>query len=487
MKVPFIKKFNYKGVNMKNELKRGLKSRHLNMIAIGGTIGTGLFLASGYNIEKAGVGGGPLAYLIIGILVYFLMMGVGEMSTFLPTSGAYQTFAGLFVHPVFGFAVGWNVWVNASISIGAELVGGAMIMQQFFPGINPVVWCIVIGVGILLLNLITVKAYGEAEFWFAGIKVVTIIAFMITGILMIIGVIGSKGPIGFSNWTSASFMPNGIWAVALVSIGVIWSYLGVETVTIAAGETENPQVNVPKAIKTVFFRIVLFYVGSVTIIGLVVPYKNVDVLHNGYAGVFTMAGIGFGATLMNVVILTSLASCANSVVYIASRMLMALAQEGKAPKVFGKINSRGIPVPAILLTMSIGFISILTNFISPDKVFVWLISIAGFNTLLTWFGILLSHAKFRKWLVKNGGKVENLKFKASFYPTAPIIALIFLIAIAIAMATSPDTRFSFLIGIPMMALYFGIGYWQYKKGNMIPPSYSEYLEENIKAKESENS
>jgi len=466
---------------MENKLKRGLKRRHLNMIAIGGTIGTGLFLASGYNIEKAGSGGGPLAYLLIGILVYFLMQGVGEMSTFYPTSGAYQTFAGLFVHPVFGFAVGWNVWVNASISIGAELVGGAMIMQQFFPDINPVIWCIIIGVGILLLNMIDVKAYGEAEFWFAGVKVVTIIAFMVTGILMIFGVIGTQGPIGFSNWTSASFMPNGIMSVALVSIGVIWSYLGVETVTIAAGETENPQANVPRAIKTVFFRIALFYVGSVTIIGLVVPYDKVDVLHNGYAGVFAMAGIGFAATLMNIVILTSLASCANSVVYIASRMLMALAQEGKAPQIFSKINKRGIPVPAILLTMSVGFVSLLTNFVSPDKVFIWLISIAGFNTLLSWFGILLSHVKFRKWLVANGGKVENLKFKTKFYPIAPIISLAVLVAIGVAMATSSDTRFSFLIGVPMMAIYFGIGYMQFKKGKMVMPEYEHYLKLNIES------
>ncbi len=468
---------------MQNSLKRGLKGRHLNMIAIGGTIGTGLFLASGYNIQKAGAGGGPLAYLIIGILVYFLMMGLGEMATFMPTSGAYSTFAGLFVHPIFGFAIGWNVWVNASISIGAELVGGSMIMQQFFPNINPVIWCIIIGIGVLLLNMIDVKAYGEAEFWFAGIKVVTIITFMIVGVLMLLGVVGKQGPIGFSNWTSASFMPNGIWAVMLVTVGVVWSYLGVETVTIAAGETENPEINVPKAIKTVFFRIALFYVGSVTIIGLVVPYTSVSVMHNGYAGIFLMAGFKSAATLMNIVILASLASCANSVVFVASRMLMALSQEGKAPKIFGRINKRGIPVPAILLTMSIGFLSLMTNFISPDKVFIWLISIAGFNTLLSWFGILLSHIKFRKWLVANGGKVENLKFKTSFYPIAPILSLVFLIAIAIAMATSADTRFSFLIGIPMMVIYFTIGVWQYKKGKMIKPDYAKYLEANINSED----
>jgi len=462
-----------------NQVKRGLKKRHLSMIAIGGTIGTGLFLTSGYNIQNAGAFGGPLAYLIIGILVYVLMHGVGEMSTFMPTSGAYSTFSGLFVHPVFGFAVGWNVWINASISIGAELVGGAVILQQFFPSVPPFIWCLVIGAIVLVLNLTTVKAYGEAEFWFASIKVVTIIIFIVVGILMIVGVTGQQGFIGFKNWNSGSMMPFGFSAVILTAAGVIWSYLGVETVTIAAGETENPEKNVPAAIKTVFFRIVLFYVGSVTIMSLVVPFTDVSVMNNGYAGVFKLAGFQAAAVAMNIVILTSLSSCTNSVVYVASRMLMALSQEGKAPKIFSRVNSRGIPTPAILLTMAIGLISLATNFASPDKVFVWIVSIAGFNTLLTWFGILLSHFCFRKWLVKHGGKVENLKFKTKAFPTATILGLVFLVFIAIVTAVSPSTRLTFYIGAPMIIIYFAAGYILYKKGKIIPVDYKPFLDANI--------
>lgn len=466
--------------NNNNHVKRGLKKRHLNMIAIGGTIGTGLFLTSGYNIQNAGAFGGPLAYLIIGILVYVLMNGVGEMSTFLPTSGAYATFAGLFVHPVFGFAVGWNVWINASISIGAELVGGAVILQQFFPSVPPFIWCLIIGGLVLALNLTTVKAYGEAEFWFASIKVVTVIIFIVVGILMILGIVGKQGFIGFENWNSHTMAPFGFSAVILTAAGVIWSYLGVETVTIAAGETENPEKNVPSAIKTVFFRIVLFYVGSVTVMSLVVPFDQVSVMNNGYAGVFKLAGFQAAAVAMNIVILTSLASCTNSVVYVASRMLMALSQEGKAPKIFGKVNSRGIPAPAILMTMAIGLVSLATNFASPDKVFVWIVSIAGFNTLLTWFGILLSHYCFRKWLVKHEGKVENLKFKSKAYPTATVLGLIFLIFIAIVTAVSESTRLTFYIGAPMIVIYFIVGFIVYKKGKIIPVKYESFLEANIK-------
>jgi lysine-specific permease len=461
------------------QVKRGLKKRHLSMIAIGGTIGTGLFLTSGYNIQNAGSLGGPLAYLIIGILVYVLMHGVGEMSTFMPTSGAYSTFSGLFVHPVFGFAVGWNVWVNASISIGAELVGGAVIMQQFFPSVPPFIWCVVIGVIVLALNLITVKAYGEAEFWFASIKVITIIIFIVVGLLMIVGVIGQQGFIGFKNWTGDTIIPFGFSAVILTAAGVIWSYLGVETVTIAAGETENPEKNVPAAIKTVFFRIILFYVGSVTIMSLVVPFTNVSVMHNGYAGLFQLAGFQAAAVAMNIVILTSLGSCTNSVLYVASRMLMALSQEGKAPRIFAKVNSRGIPTAAILMTMAIGLVSLATNFASPDKVFVWIVSIAGFNTLLSWFGILLSHANFRKWLVKHGGKVENLKFKSKAFPAATIAGLIFLVFIGIYIAISPSTRLTFYIGAPMIIIYFVAGFILYKKGKIIPVDYKPYLDANI--------
>lgn len=462
-----------------NQVKRGLKKRHLTMIAIGGTIGTGLFLTSGYNIQNAGALGGPLAYLIIGILVYVLMHGVGEMSTFMPTSGAYSTFAGLFVHPVFGFAVGWNVWVNASISIGAELVGGAVILQGFFPGVPPVIWCLVIGGLVLALNLSNVKAYGEAEFWFAGIKVVTIVIFIVVGILMIVGVVGQQGVIGFSNWNAKTMLPFGLPAVVLTAAGVIWSYLGVETVTIAAGETENPEENVPSAIKTVFFRIVLFYVGSVTIMSLVVPFTDVSVMNNGYAGVFKLAGFQAAAVAMNIVILTSLASCTNSVLYVASRMLMALSQEGKAPKMFSRVNKRGIPTPAILMTMAIGLISLATNFASPDKVFIWIVSIAGFNTLLSWFGILLSHFCFRKWVIAHGGKVENLKFKSKAYPTLTTLGLIFLVFIAIVVAVSPSTQMTFFIGAPMMIIYFVTGYVLYKKGKIIPVDYQPYLDANI--------
>jgi amino acid permease len=462
-----------------NELQRGLKRRHITMMSIGGTIGTGLFLASGNVVSKAGALGGPIAYLVIGILVYVLMKGLGEMSTFMPIPGAYTSYSGLFVHPVLGFMVGWNLCINGFLGLGAEIVGGGMILNQFFPGVPPVVFCILISLLILVLNLIDVKSYGEAEYWFAGIKVFAIIAFLIVGILMIFGVIGHQGFIGLSNLTSKSMFPHGLTAVILTMTGVIWSYLGVETVVSAAGETENPQKNVPRAINSIFIRILIFYVGSITVMGLVVPYKNVSVLSNGYTGLLGMAGIPGAATIMNIIILTSLASAGNSIVYLLSRTLIALSKEGKAPKALGKVNKRGIPTNAVILTLFLGQISLITNFVSPDKVFIWLVSIAGFNTLLGWFASFLSHYKFRKWLVAHGGSVDKLRFKMGTYPIPTIICLLVLVAIAIYTAYSPDTRFSFYIGAPMLVLYFIIGTYLNKKGKLQDPSYEAFLKAHI--------
>jgi amino acid permease len=469
-----------KGIETKkHDLQRGLKRRHITMISIGGTIGTGLFLASGNVVSQAGALGGPIAYLVIGILVFILMKGLGEMSTFMPVNGGYTTYSSLFVHPVLGFMVGWNLCINGFLGLGAEIVGGGMILNQFFPSVSPFVFCIMISILILALNLIDVKSYGEAEYWFAGIKVVAIILFLIVGLLMVFGVIGHQGFIGLSHWTGKSMYPNGFTAVILMMTGVIWSYLGVETVVVASGETENPQKNVPKAINSIFLRILIFYVGSVTIMGLVVPFQNISVLKNGYAGLLGMAGIPGAATVMNIVILTSLASAANSMIYAISRTLVALSKEGKAPKGLSKVNKRGIPMNAVILTLFLGQVSFITNFVSPDKVFVWLISIAGFNTLLGWFGSFLSHYRFRKWLVAKGGSVEKLKFKMGAFPIPTAVCLLALIAIAIYTAYSPGTRFSFYIGAPLLVIYFIIGTYLHKKGKLQEADYQPFLDAHI--------
>lgn len=457
--------------NQSGEFQRGLKPRHVSMIAIGGVIGTGLFLGTGYTISQAGGIGAPLAYFLIGIIIYFLINSLGEMATYMPVSGSFQTYCDLFVSPALGFALGWNYWFSWAMTTCSEMVATAVIMKSFFPNVPSVIWCFSLAVVILALNLFSVKIYGEAEFWFASIKVFTIIAFIIVGVLLIMGILGDQGYIGLSNISAENGggFPNGGIAVILVAFSAAFSYGGTEVIGITAGETQNPEKSIPKAVKSVFLRVIIFYVGSIAVLGLLVPYSEASAAESPYAMVFKMAGLPAAATFMNIIILTSLTSAANSGLYVCSRTLTSLAREGKAPELLGKINTKGVPVPALLITIAVGFIALLVNFFSPDKVYVWLMSIISLAIIFSWFGIAISHLKFRKWLVNHGGKVENLRFKAKLYPLGPILVMCTCVAIVIGQFFSEEGRLSAMLGVPLFIILILVGKYMQKKGRLIRP------------------
>jgi len=330
------------------ELQRGIGTRQLSMIAIGGAIGTGLFFASGGAIAQAGPGGALLAYATMGVAVYCMMQSLGEMATQLPIPGSFEAYAERFIDPSVAFAVGWNYWFSWAITLAAELVAGALIVQFWFPHSNSALWAMGFFVLLLALNLLSVKAYAEAEYWFAGIKVVTVIIFLAVGALMITGMIGGQH-IGFQNWTlsdpktgtHAPFV-GGLTAALAVFLVAGFSFQGTEGVGLAAAETANPTKNVPKAIKTVFWRILLFYIGSIFVVGTLISYTDSNLLHGDESHIafspFTMVfqqlpRFGYyAANLMNAVILSSVLSAGNSSMYVASRMLYAMAHSRKAPK-----------------------------------------------------------------------------------------------------------------------------------------------------------
>src|SRR6185312_13333988 len=267
------------------ELERGIGTRQLSMIAIGGAIGTGLFFASGGAIAQAGPGGALMAYAIMGIAVYCMMQSLGEMATQLPIPGSFEAYAERFVDPSLGFAVGWNYWFSWSITLAAELVAGALIVKFWFPHSNSTLWAVGFFSVLLVLNLLSVRAYAEAEYWFAGIKVVTVIIFLAVGALMITGMIGGQH-IGFQNWTLADAQTGtrapfvgGLTSVLTVFLVAGFSFQGTEGVGLAAAETANPSENVPKAIRTVFWRILLFYIGSIFVVGTLIAYTNPNLLH----------------------------------------------------------------------------------------------------------------------------------------------------------------------------------------------------------------
>ena len=420
-----------------NQLKRGLKARHLNMIALGGSIGTGIFLAMGDTINQAGPGGALVAYGLTGIMVYFLITSLGEMATFMPVSGSFSTYATKFIDPALGFALGWNYWYNWAITIAAEMVAGSLIMKYWFPNINGFFWSVLFLAIIVGLNVLSSKAYGESEYWFAGIKVVTVLVFLVIGVLMIAGIMNGSADVGFHNY----FIEDGPFHGGIKSIFSIFliagfSFQGTELIGVAACESENPEKTIPKAIKSIFWRIIIFYLGTIVILGAIIPFTKASVTTSPFTMVFERAGIAGAASLMNAIILTSILSAGNSGMYASSRMLFSMAKDGMAPKIFAKTNSRGVPVNALISTTIIASACFLTGVFAESTVYVWLIAASGLAGFIAWLGIAVCHYRFRKAYVYQGKSIDKLKFKSKFYPFGPIMALIMCIVIILGQGYS---------------------------------------------------
>jgi len=412
-----------------DQLRRSLKSRHLTMISLGGTIGTGLFLASGGSIHTAGPGGAILSYLIIGVMVYFLMQSLAEMGAYMPVAGSFSTYATKFVDPSLGFALGWNYWYNWAITIAAELSAVTMIMKFWFPNTPSYLWSAIFLVIMFLLNYLSVKGFGEAEYWFSLIKVITVIVFIIAGVLMIFGILGGH-VIGFKNLTTGDAPFHGGFMTMLgIFMAAGFSFQGTELLGVAAGETDDPEKSIPRAVKSVFWRILLFYVLAILVIGLLIPYTNGnlangDVSVSPFTLVFQKAGIAFAASVMNAVILTAVLSAGNSGMYASTRMLWDLAREGKAPKFLGKLNKRGVPVYALIATTLVGTLAFLASFFGDGTVYVWLLNASGMSGFIAWLGIAITHYRFRRAYVAQGKNLNDLPFKAKFFPFGPIFAFV---------------------------------------------------------------
>jgi lysine-specific permease len=451
------------------KLKRSLKSRHLTMISLGGAIGTGLFLGSGASIAQGGPGGALLAYIIIGVMVYFVMTSLGELAAFMPTSGAFSTYGSKFIDPAFGFALGWTYWYSWAITIAVELTASSMVMRFWFPHSSSFLWSFLFLALIFLLNYLSVKGYGEGEYWFSFIKVAAIIIFIVIGLLMIIGIMGGQ-TIGFTNFTvgKAPFS-GGMLGTFGIFLTAGFSFQGTEIVGVAAGESENPAKTIPKAINSIFWRILIFYVLAIFVVGLLIPYNNPNLLSNDimvspFTLVFKKAGIAFAAALMNAVILTAILSAGNSSLYASTRMLYAMAKEGQAPRIFTKLNKRGVPVAAIFLTTIIGMLAFLSSIFGNGIVYVWLMNLAGITGFIFWLGISASHYRFRKAYLAQGHSLEKLPYRAKWYPFGPIFAL----AVGLLVTLGQDYQAFFsskvdwgsviaaYLGIPLfLCLWFG--------------------------------
>ncbi|EPZ52880.1 gamma-aminobutyrate permease [Alicyclobacillus acidoterrestris ATCC 49025] len=464
-------------------LQRGLKSRHLSMIAIGGAIGTGLFVASGSSISDAGPGGALVAYMVVGIMVYFVMTGLGEMATFMPVAGSFERYASRFVDPALGFALGWNYWYTWAVTVPAELAAGSIVMKYWFPNSSSILWSAIFLVLLLLLNVVSVRGYGEGEFWFASVKVLTIIVFLVVGVLMIFGVFTGRG-VGFHTFNlGGSPFHGGALATFSTFLAAGFAFQGTELVGLAAGESDDPKRNVPRAIRQVFWRILIFYVLAIFVIGMLIPYTDPNLLKSDVNNVavspFTLilqrAGLAIAASVMNAVILTAVLSAGNSAVYASTRMLWALAKEGKAPRVFARLTRRGIPIYALIVTMVIGFVAFLASLYGNGVVYNWMLNAASLTGFLAWLGIAISHWRFRRAYVAQGRDLRDLAYRAKWYPFGPLFATILCIVVIVGQDYTAFTGghvqwagvVATYVGVPLF-LVLWIGYKLVRKTKVIP-------------------
>ncbi len=395
-------------------LERGLKNRHLSMIAIGGVIGAGLFVGSGAGIKSTGPGI-LLSYALGGILIILIMRMLGEMSAANPTTGSFSEHADRALGPWAGFTIGWLYWWFWVVVLAVEAVAGAKICHSHWSQIPEWLLTAVFLALLTATNLYSVKSYGEFEFWFASIKVVAISVFIVLGVLAIFGMLHGTHPVGMSNLTGrGGFLPHGFGAVITGLLTVVFAFMGSEIVTLAAGESQNPEKAVTKAINSVIWRILVFYLGSIAVVITLLPWNSSVVGASPYVAVLDHIGIPGAAGIMDFIVVTAVLSCLNSGLYTASRMGFSLAERGDAPRAWLQVSRRGVPWLAILSSVVFGFIAVFFDYTSPDLVFTFLLNSSGAVALFVWLVIAVTQLRMRRILLRE--QPERLLVKMWGYP-----------------------------------------------------------------------
>ncbi|GGS10925.1 MULTISPECIES: amino acid permease [Streptomyces] len=437
-------------------LSHGLKQRHLSMIALGGVIGAGLFVGSGAGIAAAG----PsivVAYALSGVLVMLVMRMLGEMSAAYPSSGSFSAHAERAIGPWAGFAAGWSFWVLLCTAVGLEGIGAAKIVQGWLPGTPQWMWVALFMVVFCGTNLAAVKNFGEFEFWFAALKVGAISLFLILGVLAIAGVLPGTDAPGTSNLTD--FMPNGGDGLVIGLLASVFAYGGLETVTIAAAESQDPVRGVASAVRTAMWRIAVFYIGSMAVAVTLVPWNSEEVTAKGpYIATLEHMGIPGASQLMNVVILVALLSAMNANIYGASRIAFSLVERGQGPKVLARLSG-GVPRIAVVTSSVLGFVCVLLSYWRPDDIFKWLLNMIGAVILIVWIFIAASQLLLRRRIEREAP--ERLVVRMWAFPWLTWVALAGMAAIFVLMWREPDTRTQLYSSGAMALFLAAVGYgWQ---------------------------
>ncbi len=432
-------------------LSRNLRNRHIQLIALGGTIGVGLFLGSARAIRH----GGPallLSYAVGGIAIFFIMRALGELLAYRPVAGAFASYAEEFCGPFAGFVTGWSYWFMWVVMAMAELTAIGLYVRFWAPSVPQWLPPLIVLAALYGSNLLAVRAFGELEFWFALVKIVTIVALIVAGVAVIsfhFGALG--GGARFSNlWSHGGFMPFGALGVLLTLQIVMFAYAGVELVGVTAGEAENPSVVLPRATNGIIFRILLFYVGALAVIMALVPWNQLSPDVSPFVFVFEKLGIPAAASLINVVVITAAASSCNSGLFSTGRMLYTLAQRGQAPRVFAALGRGQVPAAGIHASAAVMLIAVFLNYVVPKEVFTWVTSVTLIGTLWTWGIIMISHLGYRRAVRE--GRVAASTFRMPGAPVTNWIVVAFLLFVTAMLSLDPGTR----VALYVAPAWFGV-------------------------------
>jgi AAT family amino acid transporter len=439
-----------------DQLARALSHRQIQLMAIGGAIGVGLFLGSGKAIREAG----PavlLCYLLAGVVVFLMLRALGEMAVDRPISGSFSRYAEDLVGPWAGFATGWTYWVLWATTVMAEVTAVGIYVQYFFPEVPQWLPAFASIVVLLGFNLISVRWFGEAEFWFALIKIVAILAFIASGIAILVFGLGDLGEqASVSNlWDHGGFFPQGIGGMLEALQIVTFAFLGIELVGVTAGEARDPKKELPTAINRVAWRILIFYIAAIAIILMLIPWNRVSLETSPFVLAWESIGIAAAAGILNGVVLTSALSSSNSGIFASGRMLFSLSQTGEAPQSLGRLSRSQVPARALLVTSAALMVGVVVNIVDPDDAFVYITSIATAGVLWVWTMIAVTHLRFRSSM----GAKRASAFPAPASPWSNYLVIAYCILVAVLLAITPDQRIAVIAGAVWAAL-IALGWWR---------------------------
>lgn len=445
-------------------LQRTMKTRDAIMVGVGGTLGTGIFLSSGDVLANAGPGGAIVAYLLGGFIIWLMTGCLGELSAAMPVAGSMQAYCTEFINPAMGFTIGWVNWLGGAITITTQIVASAIIMKNIIPSVPTFVWILLFAALLFGANFFAAGKYGNVSFYFASLKIVLIIAFVLVGAGMIFFGLGVGEPVGLGNYTAnGGFFPKGLAGVGAVFLSAFYAFGGTEMIAATAGEIKKEE-DIPKAVNWTLFLLLGAYVVAMMVLIALLPWDQADLNGSPFAYVFRHAGMHGAELFVNIFVLTSALTSGNYFVYACTRYLWSLAKFDQAPKACAKTSKNGVPIVALSISMAFALLGIISEFVAEDTVYKMLIYLIGGCNVFMYTVICICQYRFRKRFYAEGGKDEDLKYRVP-YPITPILGVIGYLAVLVMSLMDPGEAVTFYICIPIYtAIYIVAHFYTKKKG-----------------------